>query len=324
MCERACLRGRKLTFEAVTYRSAKTSLIHSAEWINADFFISLLRLAIALSTSASSKSRGSVGRATSSAQSHELAIVNQTQSTLCTMTAMARRETTQATRAIAVSGSRVVSDSKASSGWVRSATKFWQPVESLSTEEVRAVLAAVHSAVRPISSPRCMGRGRSHLWTPGAPTKGRAVQQRGHAQSQEPQPPGERVFRPGPNRDLPGELLLRAHEQNFADDEPLFFSRNVGADGSRRHSRARAGKWLIVREASERAAVRVLTLRPQPRGHAGEAASVHPHHPQPAACPTTSRSGVGFRWRGSPQPTRVPPADATSHRLRVQFADAPP
>ncbi len=55
---------------------------------------------------------------------------------------MSRRNSDTPTRAIAVRGSRVLSDSRTKSRSVRSATKHWQPPEGLSPEEVRAVIAA--------------------------------------------------------------------------------------------------------------------------------------------------------------------------------------
>ena len=62
----------------------------------------------------------------------------------------------------------------------------------------------------------------------------------------------------------------------MADDEPLFFSRQRGAD-DRRRAIDRVRAWQIVRAASERADVRVLALRRSAHGRAGEPAPVHPH-----------------------------------------------
>ena len=92
----------------------------------------------------------------------------------------------------------------------------------------------------------------------------------------------KRVFLPGAELGLTGALLLWAKEQDLADDEPLFFSRKVGVDGARR-ALQRGQAWLIVNQASERAAVRVLALRASKYGRAGEPAPVHPHlfrHPR--------------------------------------------
>jgi len=87
----------------------------------------------------------------------------------------------------------------------------------------------------------------------------------------------KQVFLPGAELVLTGELLLLwAKEQGIAASEPLFFSRKAGADGSRRALR-RGQAWLIVKEASERAAVCVLALRASKHGQAGEPAPVHPH-----------------------------------------------
>src|SRR5262249_246729 len=68
------------------------------------------------------------------------------------------------------------------------------------------------------------------------------------------------VFLPGAELGLTGELLLWAKENGVADDEPLFFSRERTGDGSRR-SLQRGQAWLIVKQASARAAVGVLALR---------------------------------------------------------------
>ena len=86
----------------------------------------------------------------------------------------------------------------------------------------------------------------------------------------------KRVFLPGAELGLTGELLLWAKEQEVADDEPLFFSRKRAADGHRRALR-RGQAWLIVKEASARADIRVLALRSSRYGQVGEAAPVHPH-----------------------------------------------
>jgi integrase len=86
----------------------------------------------------------------------------------------------------------------------------------------------------------------------------------------------KRVVLPGAELGLTGQLLLWAKEQGLADHEPVFLSRKVGVDGSRRASQ-RGQAWHIVKQASERAAVRVLALRASRNGKAGEPAPVHPH-----------------------------------------------
>jgi hypothetical protein len=75
-----------------------------------------------------------------------------------------------------------------------------------------------------------------------------------------PNLPVKRVFLPGAELALTGELLLWAREQGVADNEPLFFSGKHDAQGGRRAVQ-RGQAWLIVKEASERANVRVLALR---------------------------------------------------------------
>ena len=91
-----------------------------------------------------------------------------------------------------------------------------------------------------------------------------------------PNLPIKRVFLPGAELGLTGELLLWAKEQGVADHEPMFFSRKRDSNGSRR-ALQRGQAWLIVKEASEGANVRVLALRASRHGLAGEAAPVHPH-----------------------------------------------
>src|SRR5712691_1837470 len=91
----------------------------------------------------------------------------------------------------------------------------------------------------------------------------------------------KRVFLPGAELGLTGELLLWAKEQGVADNEPLFFSRKRDPSGSRR-ALQRGQAWLIVKEASERANVQVLALRTSRHGQAGQPAPVHPHLFRPA------------------------------------------
>ncbi len=177
---------------------------------------------------------------------------------------------------MAVRGAPVLSDSKPERRSVRSHAKHWQPPESLSPEEIRAVIAAARS-----ERDRLLLRV---LWATGArisevlalrPTDVRrdslVLPNR-----KNPNLTVKRVFLPGAELGLTGELLLWAKEQGVADNEPLFFSRKRGVDGSRR-ALQRGQAWLITKEASERAAVRVLALRGSRHGRAGEAAPVHPH-----------------------------------------------
>jgi integrase len=189
---------------------------------------------------------------------------------------MSSPKPTTSTRALVVSGAPVLSDSNREPRSVRSAVKHWQPPEGLSPEEVRAVIAAARSErdglllrvlwatgarISEVLALRPMDVRRDSLGLPNRKNPGRTI---------------KRVFLPGAELSLTGELLLWAREQGLADDEPLFVSRKAGADGSRR-ALQRGQAWLIVKEASERAEVRVLALRPSRHGLAGEPAPVHPH-----------------------------------------------
>jgi integrase len=179
-------------------------------------------------------------------------------------------------RSLVARGSHVLSDSRTNSRSVRSSTKHWQPPEGLSPDEVRAVIAAVScerdrlllrvlwatgARVSEVLALRPMDVLRDSLVLPNR---------------RNPNQTTKRVFLPGPELGLTGELVLWAKEQGVTDAEPLFFSRKRGPDGSLR-ALQRGQAWLIVKEASERANVRVLALRTSKHGRAGEAAPVHPH-----------------------------------------------
>ncbi len=86
----------------------------------------------------------------------------------------------------------------------------------------------------------------------------------------------KRVFLPTGSLDLPGQLLLWQKQQGLCDGDPLFCSRKRAADGSRQ-AISRVQAWKIVKEASLRAGVQVLAMRPSQHGDAGEPAPVHPH-----------------------------------------------
>jgi integrase len=190
---------------------------------------------------------------------------------------MPSTEPTASDRALARRGSRELSDSSPQTRSVRSAAgKHWQPPEGLSPDEVRAVIAAASCE-------------RDHLllrvlWATGArisevlALRPRDVERDSLVlpNRKNPNVTVKRVFLPGAELGLTGELLLWAKEQDVADDEPLFFSRKRHADGTRR-ALQRGRAWLIVKEASERANIRVLALRTSKHGPAGEAAPVHPH-----------------------------------------------
>jgi len=86
----------------------------------------------------------------------------------------------------------------------------------------------------------------------------------------------KRVYMPAGQADLPGALLIWANEHRLAPHAPLFFSRKRDTDGSLK-AMSRVQAWTIVKDASERADVRVLALRASHHGRAGEPAPAHPH-----------------------------------------------
>src|SRR5262249_12233044 len=181
------------------------------------------------------------------------------------------------TQALARRTAHQLSDSSPQTRSVRSAaSKHWQPPEGLSPDEVRAVIAAASC-----ERDRLLLRV---LWATGARVSEALALRPLDVQRdsvvlpnrKNPNLPVKRVFLPGAELGLTGELLLWAKEQSVADNEPLFFSRKRDADGSRR-ALQRGQAWLIVKKASERGNVRVLALRPSKYGPAGEAAPVHPH-----------------------------------------------
>src|SRR5712691_953186 len=189
---------------------------------------------------------------------------------------MPQPEANSPPRALAVREARELSDSKGQTRSVRSSAKHWQPPEGLSPEEVRAVIAAAScerdrlllrvlwatgARISEVLALRPMDVQRDSLVLPNRKNPNMTV---------------KRVFLPGAELGLTGELLLWAKEQGLADDEPLFFSRKRQPDGSRRPLQG-GQAWLVVKQASDRAAVRVLALRASRHGRAGEPAPVHPH-----------------------------------------------
>jgi integrase len=180
-------------------------------------------------------------------------------------------------RALAIRGSRELSDSPSKRRSVRSApTKQWQPPEGLAPDDVLAVIEAAPSErdrlllrvlwasgarISEALALRPMDIRRDSLIMPNLKNPGRTT---------------KRVFLPTGQAGLPGALLLWAKEHGLADDCPLFFSRKRMRDGTLRPI-SRQQAWEIVRDASERADVRVLALRTSRFGKAGEPAPVHPH-----------------------------------------------
>lgn len=87
----------------------------------------------------------------------------------------------------------------------------------------------------------------------------------------------KRVALPSGQLDLPGELLVWAREQQLEPADPLFASRQRDPITGRLRPLSRVHAWRIVRDASERAGVFVLAMRPSAHGAAGEPAPAHPH-----------------------------------------------
>jgi integrase len=189
---------------------------------------------------------------------------------------MPKSEVNSATRALAVQNARELSDSDIRLRSVRLAGKRWQPPEGLSPDEVRAIIVAAAT-----ERDRLLLRV---LWATGARiTEVLALRSRDVLRDSLVLPnlknssqTTKRVFLPGSEAGLTGELLLWARDEGLDADEPLFFSRKRGPDG-RRRALHRGQAWLIVKAASERADVRVLALRPSKHGRSGEPAPVHPH-----------------------------------------------
>jgi integrase len=91
-----------------------------------------------------------------------------------------------------------------------------------------------------------------------------------------PNLPIKPVLLPGAELGLTGESLLRAKKQGVPTTNPC--SCHASATSMVHLARAAARPGLaIVKEASERANVRVLVLRASKHGLAGEAAPVNPH-----------------------------------------------
>src|SRR5919205_1295555 len=159
---------------------------------------------------------------------------------------------------------------------VKPTSKRWQPPEGLTPEDVQAVIAAA-TCERDRLLP-------TTLWATGArisevlALRPRDIRRQGLvlANRKNPSRPVKTAHLAAAHAGLPGDLLLWARERDLADNEPLFFSRQRGADG-RRKAIDRVRAWQIVKDASDRADVRVLALRASSHGRIGEPAPVHPH-----------------------------------------------
>jgi integrase len=170
---------------------------------------------------------------------------------------------------------RVLSNSAAKPRSVKPASK-WQPPEGLSPGEIRAIIDAA------VTERDCLLL--TTLWATGArisevlTLRPRDIHRDGLVlpNLKNPTHVVKTAHLSAAHAGLPGDLLMWAREQALADNEPLFFSRQRGADG-RRKAIDRVRAWQIVRAASERAEVRVLALRATGYGRVGEPAPVHPH-----------------------------------------------
>jgi integrase len=171
---------------------------------------------------------------------------------------------------------RVLSNSAAKPRSVKPTSKRWQPPEGLAPEEIGAIIDAAASE-----------RDRlllTTLWATGArisevlTLRPRDIHRDGLVlpNLKNPSRLVKTAHLSAAHAGLPGDLLVWARENGLADDEPLFFSRQHGADG-RHKAIDRVRAWKIVKAASEQADVRVLALRATGHGAIGEPAPVHPH-----------------------------------------------
>src|SRR5919202_1183817 len=119
---------------------------------------------------------------------------------------------------------------------VKPASKRWQPPEGLTPEDVQAVIAAA-----------ACERDRlllTTLWATGArisevlALRPRDVQRQGLTllNLKNPSRPVKTAPLAPAHAGLPGDLLLWTREHDLDDDEPLFSSRQRGADDRRRRS----------------------------------------------------------------------------------------
>jgi integrase len=219
------------------------------------------------------------------------------------------------TRALAVRGSRELSDSTSKRRSVRSApSKQWQPPEGLTPADVLAVIDAA-----PSERDRLLLRV---LWATGARISEalalRPLDVRRDSlvlpNLKNPSRPTKRVFLPAGQADLPGALLLWAKEHELADDQPLFFSRKRAKDGTPR-AISRQQAWEIVRAASDRQTC--VSSRCAPPGMARQASRHRCIHTcfamhgyarsfgRPRACrsPRSRLAGLAYNWLTSASAT---------------------
>src|SRR5712691_12786388 len=130
---------------------------------------------------------------------------------------MSRPQPNSPGRSLAVRGVRELSDSKPAPRSVRSAVRHWRPPEGLLPEEVRAIIAAAAT-----ERDRLLLRV---LWATGARISEvltlRPMDVRRDSlvlpNRKNPNQTSKRVFLPGAELGLTGELLLWAKEQGLAD-----------------------------------------------------------------------------------------------------------
>jgi integrase len=154
--------------------------------------------------------------------------------------------------------------------------KRWQPPEGLTPAAVTAVIAAAQTEcdrlplrmlwatggrVSEVLALRAQDARRDALVLPNLKNPSRRVKS---------------VFLSAGDQDLPGALPLFQKAEGLRDEDPLFASRKGGHGGSVR-AIGRVQAWRIVKDASERAHVQVLSLRGSKDGPAGASVPVHSH-----------------------------------------------
>ena len=92
-----------------------------------------------------------------------------------------------------------------------------------------------------------------------------------------PSRPVKTVFLSAGDQDLPGALLLWQKAEGLADGAPAVRLPEAGRGRAACGPSAAIQAWRIVKDAGERAQVRVLALRESEAAQAGAPAPVHPH-----------------------------------------------
>ena len=164
---------------------------------------------------------------------------------------------------------RVLSYSPLNRRSVRPAKK-WQPPEGISPADCKAVIAAA-ACERDRLLLRVLwatgGRISEVLALRGCDVRRDCLVM---VNLKNPSQRVKTVYLSAGDADLPGELLLWQQERGLATDAYLFPSRQGPQLSSNQ-------AWQIVKDASRRAGVGVLAMRPSKDGEAGQPAPVHPH-----------------------------------------------